>query len=172
MTNYYKIKKFDVANGEGLGVTVYFSGCDKEPKCKGCFNSEIWGYDAGEPFTKDTIHEILDIMSNPHIDHIAILGGEPLAEKNIRAVALLCSKVKSYYPDKKVWLWTHYKFEELIENEFISACVLPYVNVLVDGEYIEEQRDLKLKWRGSKNQRVLDSRKSLESGSAKIYKNC
>ena len=169
MANYAKIKKFDTANGEGLGVTVFFSGCDKEPKCKGCFNREAWDYNAGEPFTNDTIQEVLDMVSNPHIDHLAILGGEPLAENNIRAVGLLCYKIKSYYPDKKIWLWTHYKWEELIKNELISTCILPYVNVLIDGEYIEEQRDLTLKWRGSKNQRVIDSRKSLEVGSAVLH---
>ena len=160
MANYVKIKNFDVANGEGLGVSVYFAGCDKEPKCKGCFNCGAWSFDAGEPFTKDIMCEILDKISNPHIDHLAILGGEPLAEKNIAAVNNLCYAIKLYYPNKKIWLWTHYTWEELIEESFVHCNIFPNVDVLVDGEYIEEQRDLTLKWRGSKNQRVIDVQES------------
>jgi anaerobic ribonucleoside-triphosphate reductase activating protein len=162
MCNYAKIKNWDVANGEGLGVSVYFSGCDKEPKCKGCFNSEIWDYDVGQPFTKDTTYEVLDMVKNPHINHLSILGGEPLAAKNISKVSYLCQKVKTYYADKKVWLWTHYKWEDLIKEPFILHYVLPYVDVLVDGEYIESKRDLRLKWRGSYNQRVIDVPLSLK----------
>ena len=169
MTNYAKIKNFDTANGEGLGVSVFFSGCDKEPKCKGCFNREAWDYNAGEPFTRDIMQQILDMISSPHIDHLSILGGEPLAANNVRAVAYLCHEVKSYYSDKKIWLWTHYQWKDLVQDEFISKTILPYVNVVVDGPYTEEQRDLTLKWRGSKNQRVIDSRKSLEVGSVVLH---
>lgn len=162
MANYAKIKNWDVANGEGIGVTIYFSGCDKEPKCKGCFNSEIWDYNTGKPFTKDTVHEVLDMVCNPHISHLSILGGEPLAEKNIFAVSNLCHNVKRHYADKKIWLWTHYRWEDLVKNQFVSTFILPYVDVLVDGEYIEGKRDLRLKWRGSYNQRVIDVPLSLK----------
>lgn len=161
MANYMKIKNWDVANGEGLGVSIFFSGCDKTPKCKGCFNSESWNFNAGKPFTKDVKDEILDMIGNPHIDHLAILGGEPLAECNVQVVSYLCHNIKRHYPDKKIWLWTHYKWEDLLEDGFMHRAIFPVVDVLVDGEYIEEQRDLTLKWRGSKNQRVIDVQKSL-----------
>ena len=161
MANYMKIKNWDTANGEGLGVSIFFSGCDKVPKCKGCFNKESWDCNAGKPFAKESIIELLDLVCNSHISHLSILGGEPLAECNVREVANLCYKIKRYYPDKKIWLWTHYTWEELIEDSFMHRCIFPYIDVLVDGEYIEEQRDLTLKWRGSKNQRVIDINKSL-----------
>lgn len=161
MANYMKIKNWDTANGEGLGVSIFFSGCDKVPKCKGCFNKESWDFYNGNLFTNDTIVEVLDMMFNPHIDHLAILGGEPLADCNVVAVSRLCSQIKIAYPNKKIWLWTHYTWEEIIEDNYTTCLIFPYIDVLVDGEYIEEQRDLTLKWRGSKNQRVIDVQKSL-----------
>lgn len=170
MSNYAKIKNFDVANGEGLGVAIYFSGCDKEPKCKGCFNSEIWGFNTGKRFNKDTIFEVLDMVSNPHINHLSILGGEPLADLNIYAVNSLCKKVKTYCPDKKIWLWTHYKWEDLVEDSYVRNHILPYIDVLVDGEYIESKRKLTLKWRGSYNQRVIDVPLSLKHNVVASYR--
>lgn len=169
MANYVKIKNFDVANGEGLGVSVYFAGCDKVPKCKGCFNCEAWDFNAGDKFTRNTINEILEMMSNPHITHLAILGGEPLAANNMIAVAYLCRDVKSHYPDKKIWLWTHHTWEVLTKESFTHCNIFPYIDILVDGEYIEEQRDLTLKWRGSKNQRVIAVQESLEQGKVVLY---
>ena len=166
MANYVKIKNFDVANGEGLGVSVYFAGCDKEPKCKGCFNCEAWNFDAGQPFDNNALLNIYKKMRNSHINHIAILGGEPLASNNIEEVFHLCRSIKWLYPDKKIWLWTHYKFEDLAHTYFP---MLQYVDVLVDGEYIEEQRDLTLKWRGSKNQRVIDVQETLLNKKVVLY---
>lgn len=167
MANIAKIKQWDIANGEGIGVSVYFSGCDKEPKCKGCFNSEIWDFNAGEPFTKDTYKQIFEMLKNPHVNHLAILGGEPLARENFGAVRALCVMVKNYFPDKKVWLWTHYRWEQMGE---MLDLIHGLVDVLIDGEYIEEQRDLTLKWRGSSNQRVIDVAKSLEQEKIVLYK--
>lgn len=166
MSNYIKIKNFDVANGEGLGVSVYFAGCDKEPKCKGCFNCEAWSFDAGEPFDFDASVDVYKKMSNPHIDHLAILGGEPLASNHREAVFYLCRTAKWLYPDKKIWLWTHYKFGDVVDT---NSCILKYIDVLVDGEYIEEQRDLTLKWRGSKNQRVIDVQETLLNKKIVLY---
>ena len=161
MANYMKIKNWDTANGEGLGVSIFFSGCDKVPKCKGCFNKESWDCNAGKPFNSETIVELLELVGNPHISHLAILGGEPLADYNLKEVSFLCRQIKETYPNKKIWLWSHYTWEEIIEDSYTSCLILPYIDVLVDGEYIEEQRDLTLKWRGSKNQRVIDVKKSL-----------
>ena len=169
MANYIKIKNFDIANGSGIGVSIFFAGCDMEPKCHGCFNSEAWSFDAGELFTNDTLNEVLKLVSNSHISHLSILGGEPLAEANIPAVSKLCNKVKTYYSDKKIWLWTHYKWESLIENEFIRVFILPYIDILVDGEFIEKEKDLTLPWCGSRNQRVVDVKESLKQSKVVLY---
>ena len=168
MANYMKIKNWDVANGEGLGVSVFFSGCDKSPKCKGCFNSESWDFNAGKPFNPETCGKIIYLLRNPHISHLSILGGEPLAKNNLGATCNLCNMIKTLV-GKKIWLWTHYKWEDLVEDVMIRYALLPFIDVLVDGEYIEEERDLTLKWRGSKNQRVIDVSKSLGKGEVVLY---
>lgn len=181
MARYSKIKNFDIANGEGLGVSIYFSGCDATPKCKGCFNSELWKFDKGNNFTVNVMYnELFELLKNPHIDHLSILGGEPLALNNISYqfnkdgsriremsnVTQLVLLTKNLFPDKKIWLWTHYTWGELMNNtdrhfELIRAHIIPYLDVLVDGRFEEEHKDLKLKWCGSSNQRVIDVKKSL-----------
>lgn len=170
MANYAKIKHWDIANGEGIGVSVYFSGCDKEPKCKGCFNSEIWDFNTGKPFQYTDKKLVVDMLDSPYVSHLAILGGEPLAYKNMIDVFDLCRWVKNKYGDsKKIWLWTHYKWEDLLHMGIPEVSTLTLVDVLVDGEYIEKQRDLTLKWRGSRNQRVIDVQKSLMEGRVVLY---
>lgn len=170
MANYMKIKNWDVANGEGLGVSIFFSGCDKVPKCKGCFNKESWDCNAGKPFNNEAFGKIIYLMSSKQISHLSILGGEPLAKVNMVAVCNLCNIVKTL-TGKKIWLWTHYKWEDLVKDPLIKSALLPYIDILVDGEYIEEERDLTLKWRGSKNQRVIDVEKSLNESSPILYCN-
>lgn len=170
MAKYMKIKNFDIANGEGIGISIFFSGCDKEPKCKGCFNSESWSFDAGKPFTKEVRWELLNLLDNPHISHLSILGGEPLAKNNIDDVSYLCHKVKSVFPNKKIWVWTHYTWEELMNDE-LNYYLLKDIDVLVDGQYIEDQRDLTLKWRGSRNQRVINVQQSLKQNKVILYEN-
>lgn len=168
MANYVKIKNFDVANGEGLGVTVYFAGCDMNPKCKGCFNCEAWDFNAGEPFTQEVRWKVLDLLDNPYVNHLSVLGGEPLAAENITTVGYLCHKAKVAFPDKKVWVWTHYTWEELMKDKH-SFYFLKDIDILVDGEFIEEQKDLTLKWRGSRNQRVIDVQESLKQDKIVLY---
>lgn len=169
MSNYIKIKKFDIANGNGIGVSIFFSGCDKEPKCKGCFNSDAWDFNNGKPFTKEVRCELLNMLDNPHISHLSILGGEPLAKENIEDVGYLCHKVKISFPYKKTWVWTHYLWEDLIKDDE-NYYLLKDIDILVDGEFIEEQKDLTLNWRGSRNQRVIDVQESLKQNKVVLYK--
>lgn len=172
MANYMKIKNWDVANGEGLGVSVFFSGCDKKPKCKGCFNSEAWNPAAGEPFDNDVSKKIFEMMSNEHINHLSLLGGEPLAECNYMTVALLVSRAKRWFPNKKIWLWTWRRWEDLMFNENpIYKSILENIDVLVDGEFKLGMRDLTLKWRGSSNQRVINVQESLKRNEIILYEN-
>ena len=188
MSNYLKIKNYDIANGDGIGVSIFFSGCDKEPKCKGCFNSEAWPFEVGKKFNQDTIEYILELLNNSHINHLSILGGEPLADKNELDVLTLVKKVKEHFPNKKIWLWTWRSFESLLISQYNMKIVgidefnhpeiiesrspheiLKYIDVLVDGPFIEEEKDLKLKWKGSKNQRVIDVKKSLEKNKIELF---
>lgn len=186
MTNYAKIKNFDVANTAGISVSVFFSGCDKQPKCKGCFNSDIWNYEVGEKFTDETIEDIINKLSNPHIKSLALLGGDPMADKNVEDVLKLVEKVKSEFPDKKIWLWTWRKYESLLIlirgigtmgldgkihpfPDNVRNSILHYIDVLVDGEFIEEQRDLTLVHKGSKNQRIINVPESLKQRNVVLY---
>lgn len=186
MSNIVKIKQYDIANGKGIRTSIFFSGC--EFKCKGCFNAEAWDFDNGEPVTKELYETKIKPTINEHIDGISILGGEPLHPKNLRAVLFLIVLFKHDFPNKSVWLWTGYTWEELAKSysctqeeykklsdedfsrNILIRDILRKINVLVDGQYIEEQRDLTLKWRGSKNQRVINVRESL--GRKEIVKYC
>ena len=176
MSNYASIKNWDIANGTGIGVSIFFSGCTLH--CKGCFNSELWDFDYGKPFTDGTIKEIIDKLSNPHINHLSILGGDGLEPNNIIATYRLVRNVRSQFPDKKIWLWTGRTLEELV-SEIIQktgtlyttylCLVLQNIDILVDGRFIEEQKDLTLKWCGSRNQRVIDMQESLKQHKLILY---
>ena len=170
MGNYAKIKTLDVANGEGIRTSVFFSGC--EFRCKGCFNSDISNFNVGQPCGDKMYHEIA-LSMNDHIAGISILGGEPLHPRNIDDVYTLCATFKKQFPDKTIWLWTGSTWEELMNRRGysfrITMAILHMVDVLVDGRYIQDQRDLTLKWRGSRNQRVIDVQESLQQGEVVKY---
>ena len=161
--NYAKIKPVDVANGEGVRVSVFFSGCPHH--CKGCFNAELWNYDAGEAFTFETINKIITATSPTYITGLSLLGGEPLDPKNIQRVMELCNIFKRYYPNKTIWCYTGYTWED-IKHLFI----LKYIDVLVDGQFVEDLKDPRLRFRGSSNQRIIDVKKSLECGKVFVRK--
>lgn len=187
MSNYLKIEKFSLNNGVGIGATIFFSGCDKEPKCKGCFNSEAWSFNAGQPFTQETIDEIISLLANPHINHLSLLGGEPLADKNVYAVQKLVNEVKQVYPEKKIWLWTWRTWEEILKEPLIRGLlvdefgalngyppnvrhsIVKKVDILVDGQFIEKQKDLTLAFKGSSNQRVINVQESLKQCKVVLY---
>lgn len=153
--HYCKIKTDDIANGPGVRVSLYVSGCPH--RCKGCFNPETWDYNAGKPFTEKEIQKIIDSLKPEYISGLSLLGGEPLAEQNRKEVALLVQRVKELFPDKTIWCWTGFLYEDLlskrIEDENLSY-LLDTLNVLIDGPFIESQKDLSLRYCGSKNQKV------------------
>lgn len=176
MSNVTKIKKFDIANGEGIRTSIFFSGC--EFHCKGCFNSEAWDFKSGKPFDLRTYLEEIKPTINEHVAGISILGGEPLHPNNIYDVYTLILWFKMDFPDKNIWLWSGYTYEELMDiieqreipfETFCLQAILNNISVLVDGQFIEEQRDLTLKWRGSQNQRVIDIKKTLISDKVILY---
>lgn len=161
--NYGKIKPVDVANGEGVRVSLFVSGCPHH--CKGCFNAELWNYDAGEPFTFQTIEDIIHSCLRPYISGLSLLGGEPLDPKNIQRVTDLCALFKRTFPKKTIWCYTGYQWEDVKHLH-----IMKYIDVLVDGQFVEALKDPRLKFRGSANQRIIDVKKSLESGCVFVRK--
>lgn len=143
MANIYKIKEYCISNGEGLRTAVFFSGCTH--KCKNCFNPELWDFNVGTPMN---IESILSTI-NPHVAGLSLLGGDPLDLDNYNASLELCKKFKEKFPNKTIWVWTG----NLIEN--IDPTILNYIDVLIDGPFIQELYDYDLLYRGSSNQRIL-----------------
>ncbi|MBR1810539.1 MAG: anaerobic ribonucleoside-triphosphate reductase activating protein [Clostridia bacterium] len=162
--NYADIKKCDVANGVGVRVSLFVSGC--RHYCKGCFNSEAWDFNYGKPFTQAEIDTILSELEKPYIRGLSLLGGEPLDPANQPDVLRLLREVHEKFPDKTVWCYTGYDFEkDVMELKLgvpsITREILQYLDVVVDGEFIEELKSLDLRFRGSSNQRIIDVKKSL-----------
>ena len=155
--NYAKIKPVDVANGEGVRVSVFVSGCSHH--CKGCFNSELWDYNAGEEFTSEVILDILNLCSADYISGLSLLGGEPLDPKNLQRVTLLCQQFKRYFPHKTIWCYTGYEWDRIKHLD-----ILKYVDILVDGKFVHELKDPRLRFRGSSNQRIIDVQMSMKIG--------
>ena len=152
---YNKIRKMDISNGEGVRVSIFMQGCTFN--CKNCFNPETHSFDGGKEFTDDTINRVLELSGNENVEGLSILGGEPLHPKNIEGTTLLSKRFKEKYPNKNIWVWTGFLFENLKDSE-----VMKYIDVLVDGQYVDELHNPMLKWRGSSNQRVIDVQKSLK----------
>lgn len=158
---YGKINKTDIANGPGVRVSLFVSGCRN--RCKGCFNPETWSFDYGEPYTLWTGEEILDALNPKYITGLSILGGDPFEPENIETVTDLCRMVKKFFPSKTIWIYTGYLYEDLKDLE-----IMDYIDVLVDGPFIESEKDLRLAFRGSKNQRIIDVQASRSSGSVTL----
>ena len=146
--NYAGIKKIDVANGPGVRVSLFVSGCRNH--CKGCFNPETWDFEYGEPFTRKTEKEIIKALRPSWIQGLSILGGEPMEPENQRALLPLLKRMRITLPDKDVWLYTGYRFESVS-----SSPLLPYVDVVVDGPFLIDQKNAGLAFRGSSNQRII-----------------
>ena len=165
--NYAGIKKMDVANGPGLRVTLFVSGCTHH--CKGCFNKETWDFKYGDPFTEETEQLILDYLNHDYIAGFTLLGGEPFEQVNQEALAPFLKKVKETYPEKTIWCFTGYDFENDIQERMLpnweyTKEMLSYIDILVDGEFKEELKDLNLRFKGSANQRTIKVEESLEQG--------
>ena len=175
--NYAKINRCDIANGEGIRVSLFVSGCRN--RCKGCFQPETWDFTYGKLFDEAAAAEIFAAVDNPSVRGLTILGGEPMEPENQPEVLALLCEFKRRYPDKTVWLYTGNLYEELIggrgeHRSFlpITARLLSYVDVLVDGRYIEEEKGLGLRFRGSKNQRVIDLNETGSQGRVVIWSGC
>ena len=160
---YNLIRKMDISNGEGVRVSVFFQGCSFH--CKNCFNPETWDFESGKEFNDDVINHILDLCSEEYIVGLSILGGEAMHPFNIKGSTKLAKEFKKKYSDKNIWLWSGFLFENLKDKEIMN-----YIDVLVDGQYVDELNDPTLKWCGSSNQRVIDVKKSLKNNKIEIYK--
>lgn len=163
--NYHDIKKDDQLNGEGLRVTLFVSGCNHY--CKGCQNPQTWGKESGVEFSKSAKEELFKELGKEYIKGVTLSGGDPLFPESLYDIEKLCAEIKGTFPEKDVWMYTGYTYEELGEIE--RMIVDNYVDVLVDGEYKEAERDLQLKWRGSKNQRVIDIKRTKECGKVVLF---
>lgn len=163
--NYATIKPFDVANGPGVRVSLFVSGCTH--RCKGCFNEEAWDFNYGEEFTEKQVKEILEAMKPDYIKGFSLLGGEPFESRNQVVLAPLLEKIKKEYPQKDIWCYSGYDFEkDLLSGRLCDFTVtdrmLSQIDILVDGKFIEELKNLKLRFKGSENQRIIDVKKSRE----------
>lgn len=169
--NYAAIKKTDVANGPGVRVSVFVSGCTHG--CKGCFNKEAWDFHYGSPYTQEVEEEILELLEPSYIRGLSVLGGEPFEEQNRLTVLNLLKRTKKRYPHKDIWCYTGYDYEKdllawIAEGRQEVAEMLAHIDVLVDGEFVEEKKNLRLPFRGSENQRLIDVRETIHSADGKI----
>lgn len=154
---YSQIKDNDIANGKGVMMSLWTQGCPH--RCKGCFNPETWNYNGGMEFTQKQEQYILDNINAHNISrNLSILGGEPLCPENVDGVLALCKKFKERYPEKMIYIWTGYTLEDFNDTQ---KEVLNYIDILVDGKFEKDLKNLSLKLRGSSNQRIIDVKKSL-----------
>ena len=156
--NYEKIDKCSVSNGVGVRTVLWVSGCDI--RCRNCHNPQTWDFNSGIPFTDDTMQEILYDLSKPYIKGLTLSGGHPLDPHNAPKVLEIVKRVKMVFPNKDIWIYSGYEWENIIKDDTLRE-ILKYTDVLVDGAYIDELRDISLPFRGSSNQRIIDVNKSL-----------
>lgn len=157
---YSKINKTDVANGPGVRVSLFVSGCRN--RCKGCFNPETWNFYYGRHFNTKTIEEIYKAIEPDYINGLTILGGDPFEPENHLEVLRLTRIIKALYPEKTIWIYTGYKYEDLKDLD-----IMDYIDVLVDGPFIESLKDLSLRFKGSSNQRIIDIKETKRLGKIK-----
>lgn len=170
--NYGEIKNYDIANGEGVRVSLFVSGCTHH--CKNCFNPETWSFEYGKLFTKETEDYIIECLSPDYIDGLSLLGGEPFEPQNQEILLPFLRRVKNELPHKTIWCYTGYLFDRELLSESRARCeftdeMLSLIDVLVDGEFVQALHDISLAFRGSSNQRIIDVQKSLETGEIKLH---
>lgn len=176
---YASMRSMDISNGEGVGVSLFVQGCRFH--CFNCFNSEAWDFNGGKEWTESIRNDFLKLIGRPYISRISFLGGEPLANENIECVNNIIQEIKKQFPNKTIWLYTGYTWEELSPNTLIRgideestihnvrANIIKSCDVVVDGPYIDDLRDITLKWRGSSNQRVINVQKTLQNGEIVLW---
>jgi len=172
--NYGEIKNCDIANGEGVRVTLFVSGCTN--RCPGCFQPQTWDFSYGEPFTGETEDRILDMLAPDYINGLTLLGGDPFEPENQRALLPFLRRVRERYPMKNIWAFSGFTWEELHTGGSHPRCevtdkMLSHIDVLVDGRFVEALKDIRLRFRGSSNQRIIDVNRSLEVGEIFLWDN-
>ena len=165
--NYCEIKNCDIADGPGVRVTLFVSGCTNH--CEGCFQPETWSFDYGEPFTREVEDRLIGLLEPHYIAGLTLLGGDPFEPSNQAALLPFVKRVRETYPEKTIWAYTGFTFEELTTDGSHPRCqatdeLLSLIDVLVDGRFVLKLKDLRLRFRGSSNQRLIDVKKTLESG--------
>ncbi|WP_455078379.1 anaerobic ribonucleoside-triphosphate reductase activating protein [Peptostreptococcus stomatis] len=160
--NYGKINYTDIANGPGVRVSLFVSGCRN--KCKGCFNRESWDFNFGKKFTISTLTDLLLALDKPYISGLTILGGDPLEPENLPTVTSICRTIKTINDSKNIWIYTGYLYEDFQNLELFD-----YVDVVVDGKFIESEKDISLQFRGSKNQKIVDVKRSKMENDVKLW---
>lgn len=169
---YGALKEYDVANGQGVRISLFVSGCTNH--CFQCFQPETWDFSYGQPYTKETEEKILSFLKNDFISGLSILGGDPFEFPNQRELVKLCQKVKEQFPEKDLWAWTGFLLDQDLLEGGKRHCevtdeLLSYIDVLVDGPFIQEKKNIQLAFRGSENQRVIDLKKSLSQKEIILY---
>lgn len=182
---FASMRNLDISNGEGVGVSLFVQGCDRH--CFNCFNPDTWDFNGGKEWTEGTKNKFIRLIDRPYINRISVLGGEPLAEQNLDEVLSLIKEIRISFPEKTIWLYTGFCWNDImcsfaglqadcvvLDKKDIEAWekrrkIISNIDVLVDGEYIDEQKDLSLKFRGSKNQRVIDVKQSLAQNKIVLY---
>ena len=164
--NYEKIDKCSVSNGEGERTVLWVSGCDI--RCRNCHNPQTWDFDSGIPFTEETMQELLYDLSKPYIKGLTLSGGHPLDPHNAPKVLEIVKRVKMVFPNKDIWIYSGYVWEDIIKDNTLKE-ILKCTDVLVDGAYVDELRDISLAFRGSSNQRIIDVKKTLNSNEVILW---
>lgn len=182
---FASMRNLDISNGEGVGVSLFVQGCDRH--CFNCFNPDTWDFNGGKEWTEEAKNKFIKLIDRPYINRISVLGGEPLAEQNLDEVLSLIKEIRISFPEKTIWLYTGFCWNDImcsfaglqadcvvLDKKDIEAWekrrkIISNIDVLVDGEYIDEQKDLSLKFRGSKNQRVIDVKQSLAQNKIVLY---
>ena len=176
---YAAIRHFDITNGEGAGVSLFVQGCHFH--CDQCFNPETWDFSGGKKWTEETREMFMKLINRPYIKRVSFLGGSPLCDENVEEVHDLIKCIKMEYPDKKIWVYTGYTWEAInssVTTDDLKSTIirlsrkeaLNYIDVLVDGRFVYEKRDMKLRFRGSSNQRIIDVPNSLKTGEVVLWK--
>jgi len=170
--HYGAVKNTDIANGAGVRVSLFVSGCRN--RCKGCFQPETWSFTYGSEFTDETADQIIDMLKPAYIQGLTILGGDPFEPENQRDLLPFIKRVRETYPDKDIWMFSGYTFEELTGGNPHCAIgetpeILKNIDILIDGRFEENLRNLSLQFRGSSNQRIIDIHKTLDSGEITLW---
>lgn len=170
--HYGQIKNCDIANGEGVRVTLFVSGCTN--RCEGCFQPETWDFSYGKPFTSETEEEIINMIKPDYINGLTLLGGEPFEPSNQKALLPFVKRVRETYPNKNIWAFTGFTLDQLLNKEPHPRCettdeLLSLIDVLVDGKFVLSQKNIRLRFRGSENQRIIDLPTTLKTGEITLW---